>query len=126
MINSIKIERFKNITELEVPLAGLTVLIGANNSGKSTIQQAIQFAVAVAQTTKNQNARWQNDRCPTSMSSEDLIYTPLRDIEALAPNGRLKTDTKDAIEMTFNEGDINSVITIRKGKNKNISTAITG
>ncbi|MEH8172089.1 AAA family ATPase [Aeromonas veronii] len=57
MINSIKIERFKNIDELEIPLGGLTVLIGSNNAGKSTIQQGIQFSVSVAQTTKYQNIK---------------------------------------------------------------------
>lgn len=127
MISSIKIQRFKNINEIEIPLGGITVLIGSNNSGKSTIQQGIQFAVSVAQTTKYQDARWTNDdRCPTSISSDDLIYTPLRDVEALAPNGRLKVDLVDAIKITFNDENNNSHVTIRKGKNKNISTAITG
>lgn len=127
MITSIKLERFKNIDELEVPLEGLTVLIGSNNAGKSTIQQGIQFSVSVAQTTKYQNARWTNDgRCPTSISSEDLLYSPLRDIEALAPNGRLRVELDTAIKVTFNEGTNSSYVTIRKGKNKNISTAING
>lgn len=126
MISSIKIERFKNINELVVPLDGVTVLIGSNNAGKSTIQQGIQFAVSVSQTTKYQNARWTGDRCPTSISSEDLLYTPLRDVEALAPNGRLKVNLEDAIKVTFNEIEHSSYVTIRKGKNKNISTAITG
>ncbi|EHU9446793.1 AAA family ATPase [Vibrio vulnificus] len=127
MIKSIKIERFKNIHELEVPLEGVTVLIGSNNAGKSTIQQGIQFSVSVAQTTKYQNARWTAEgRCPTSISSEDLIYTPLRDVEALAPNGRLKVGIDDAIKVTFNTENESSYVTIRKGKNKNISTAISG
>ena len=126
MINSIKIERFKNINELEVPLKGITVLIGSNNAGKSTIQQGIQFAVSVSQTTRYQNARWIDDRCPTSISSEDLLYTPLKDVEALAPNGRLKTSLEEAIKVTFNGAEHSSYVTIRKGKNKNISTVITG
>ncbi len=126
VISSIKIERFKSIDELEVPLAGITVLIGSNNAGKSTIQQAIQFAVSVAQTTMYQNARWKRDRCPTSISGEDLIYTPLRDVEALAPMGKLKVDLNDAVKITFNDETSSSYITIRKGKNKNISTAING
>lgn len=127
VINSIKIERFKNIDELEIPLGGLTVLIGSNNAGKSTIQQGIQFSVSVAQTTKYQNARWsKDDKCPTSISSEDLIYTPLRDVEALAPHGRLKVDIESAIKVTFNESATSTDVTIRKGKNKNISTTITG
>ncbi|MFM5140883.1 AAA family ATPase [Aeromonas rivipollensis] len=91
MLKSIKIERFKNITEIEVPLGGINLLIGSNNAGKSSIQQAIQFSVSIAQSTAQQNARWEGERCPSSLSSESLIYSPLRDIEALAPSGRLQT-----------------------------------
>ena len=125
MLQSIKIERFKNIDEIEIPLSGINLLIGSNNAGKSSIQQAIQFSVSVAQTTAQQNARWSGDRCPTSLSSESLIYSPLRDIEALAPAGHLQTNIEHAIKVTFNDG-VSSNITIKKGKNKNITTAIEG
>ncbi len=125
MLDSIKIERFKNIDEIEIPLKGINLLIGSNNAGKSSIQQAIQFSVSIAQTAAQQNARWTNDRCPSSLSSESLIYSPLRDIEALAPAGKLQTALEHAIKVTFNDVT-SSVITIRKGRNKNITTAIEG
>ncbi len=125
MLTSIKIERFKNIDEIEIPLEGINLLIGANNAGKSSIQQAIQFSVSIAQTTAQQNARWTDDRCPTSLSSESLIYSPLRDIEALAPAGRLQTALEHAIKVTFN-GVNSSNVTIRKGKNRNITTVLEG
>jgi len=125
LLQSIKIERFKNITVIEIPLSGINLLIGSNNAGKSSIQQAIQFSVSIAQTTAQQNARWAGDRCPTSISSESLIYSPLRDIEALAPAGRLQTNIDHAIKVTFNE-DVSSNVTIRKGKNRNITTSVEG
>ncbi|BCV33695.1 ATP-dependent nuclease [Shewanella algae] len=125
MLQSIKIERFKNIDEIEVPLEGINLLIGSNNAGKSSIQQAIQFSVSIAQSTAQQNARWSGDRCPSSLSSESLIYSPLRDIEALAPSGHLQTALEHAIKVTFNDNS-SSTVTIRKGKNKNIATALEG
>jgi len=126
MLNSVKIERFKNITEIELPLGGINLLIGSNNAGKSSVQQAIQFAVSVAQSTNQQNARWEGDRCPSSLSSQNLIYSPLRDIEALAPQGRLQTSLEHAIKVTFVKEDESVYVTIRKGKNRNISTSIEG
>lgn len=51
MIEKITIERFKNIEKIEIPLDNITVLVGANNSGKSSILQSLQFAVSIAQTT---------------------------------------------------------------------------
>lgn len=125
MLTSIRIERFKNITDLELPLGGINVLIGSNNAGKSSIQQAIQFSVSVAQSTAQQNSRWSGDRCPSSLSSDLLIYSPLRDIEALAPGGYLQTKLEHAIKVTFNEASRCS-ITIRKGKNRNVATAVEG
>jgi hypothetical protein len=125
VLSSIKIERFKNIDEIEIPLGGINILIGANNAGKSSIQQAIQFSISIAQTAAQQNARWTGDRCPSSLSNESLIYSPLRDIEALAPSGRLQVAIEHAIKVTFN-GEFSSSISIRKGKNKNITIAIEG
>ncbi|QQZ44484.1 ATP-binding protein [Pseudomonas sp. SK3(2021)] len=125
LLNSIRIERFKNITDIEIPLGGINLLIGSNNAGKSSIQQAIQFSVSIAQTTAQQGARWSQDRCPSSLSSESLIYSPLRDVEALAPYGRLQTSLEHAIKVTFNELT-NSTVTIRKGRNRNITTSLEG
>lgn len=121
-----KIERFKNILEIDIDFKGINLLIGANNSGKSSILQAIQFAVSIAQSTSQQGARWnRHDRCPSSLSSETLIYSPLKDIDALARNGKLHTEEANCIKVTFSD-DASSTVTIRKGKNKNITTAIEG
>ena len=49
MIRTIHIENFKSIESLTVELGRLTVLIGANGSGKSNILEAIAFASAAAQ-----------------------------------------------------------------------------
>jgi AAA15 family ATPase/GTPase len=126
MLNSVKIERFKNLTEIEIPLGGINLLIGSNNAGKSSIQQAIQFAVSVAQSTKQQNARWEGERCPSSLSSQNLIYSPLRDIQALGPQGRLPSSKQPPIKITFFEKNESAYVAISKGKNRNISTAIQG
>ena len=48
MIRSVKIENFKSVRELELELGRVTVLIGANGSGKSNILEAIGMASAVA------------------------------------------------------------------------------
>jgi excinuclease UvrABC ATPase subunit len=52
MLQNIKIARFKSIKLFEFPLENLTVLVGANNSGKSSVLQAIHFAVAIAQSRR--------------------------------------------------------------------------
>jgi predicted ATP-dependent endonuclease of OLD family len=42
-LRNIKIERFKRIDSIDFDLDGVNILVGGNNSGKSTIIQAIHF-----------------------------------------------------------------------------------
>lgn len=128
MIEKINIKRFKNIENLEINSDRIHLLVGANNSGKSSILQAIQFAVSVAQTTSYELSRWNNDRLPTSITPAQLIYSPLKDVYSLAKGGRLTSDKNKSIELKFFEKDTgrNVEIIVRKGKNKNISTVIVG
>jgi len=41
MLNRLKLRNFKSARDLEIPLAGLTVLAGLNGSGKSTVLQVV-------------------------------------------------------------------------------------
>lgn len=128
MIEKVEISNFKNIAQIALPLERINVLIGANNSGKSSILQAIQFAVSVAQTTNFESSRWNrhSHRLPTSLTPDQLMYAPLRDVYSLARGGKLKTDIRAAISVEFFEKDTNNTtkVIIRKGKNKNIATEI--
>lgn len=128
MIKQIDIKRFKNIEHISLPLQNMNVLIGANNAGKSSILQAIQFAVSVAQTTTLEwSARWNksSNRLPISLTPSQLMYAPLRDVYSLAKGGNLKTEPQEAIEVSFTDtNDNETVVTIRKGKNKNIAVEI--
>ncbi|WP_233856630.1 AAA family ATPase [Cereibacter sphaeroides] len=46
LIHSVKIENFLKIdSEIEVPLSNLTVLVGENGSGKSSILKALHWSI---------------------------------------------------------------------------------
>jgi AAA15 family ATPase/GTPase len=49
MIRKVRVENFKSIPDLTLELGRVTVLIGANGSGKSNILEAIALASAAAQ-----------------------------------------------------------------------------
>jgi predicted ATPase len=129
MLSKVKINRFKNIEEITLNLDQINVLIGTNNSGKSSILQAIQFAVSVAQTSTFDNSRWlRAGRLPTSISPMQLVYSPLRDVYALALNRDLGEDINHAIKIEFEEtGTLNTAkIIVKKGRNKNIAIEMIG
>lgn len=125
MLTGVIIERFKNLEDVSLSLDRINVLVGTNNSGKSSILQGIAFAVSVAQTAKML-------RGVTTLSPEQLIYAPLRDVSTLALGGKLLQDESKAIKITFNrqlepEGEATSTnILVRRGKNKNLSVKIEG
>ena len=49
MIRKVRVENYKSISQLSLDLGRVTVLIGANGSGKSNILEAIALASAAAQ-----------------------------------------------------------------------------
>lgn len=122
----ITVERFKSVTRVELPIAPLTLLVGGNNSGKSSLLQAIQFAVSAAQTTSTQFAYWNENKLSTSVSPADLFYSPLRDVYALAPNGRLKENPNEAIRVSIQYNENECTVQVRKGRNKNIQIGLNG
>lgn len=70
-LESIKVEKFKRIDSIELPIADLNILVGSNGSGKSSVLQALHLASCLMR---------QVDRMrPTStamVSINDLDYLP--------------------------------------------------
>ncbi|MCF1715385.1 AAA family ATPase [Flavihumibacter sp. RY-1] len=131
MIEEIKIERFKNIESITIPLDKITVLVGANNSGKSSILQGVQVAVSIAQTTsfdEFKSVKWKNDRLSTSLTPNQIIYVPFRDVYSLGFGGTLSQDKAKSISVKLKEKGTNHFANfmLRKGRNKNLLTEIEG
>lgn len=141
MLEKLRIQRFKNINDISMELDKINVLVGANNSGKSSILQALQFAVSASQTTQLiDNVKWKdqkdskkdivcpNNRLTTSVATTQLVYSPLRDVNGLSPNGLLKRAINDGISIYLQEKYTNSSsqIYITSGHHRNISIQIIG
>lgn len=122
----IVIERFKNLEFVKLDVNGILLLVGGNNSGKSSVLQAIQFGASVAQASAIQGGVWSHGRLSTSIGQSDLVYSPIKDVLSLARNGRLRESEADAIKITYKEEDQEVQVTVRKGKNKNILLKLTG
>ncbi|MCW2120083.1 AAA family ATPase [Flavobacterium sp. 7A] len=131
MIKTITIERFKNIKKIKLDLENINILVGSNNAGKSSILQSIQFAVAIAQTTSLEEfgkTKWITNKLSTSLTANQIIYSPVRDIYALGYGGSLSQDKQKCISVKLEDADSNDIATflLRKGRNKNLLTEIEG
>lgn len=128
MLESVRIERFKSIDDTTIPLGRVTLLVGPNNSGKSSVLQAIQFGVSVVQSIiLDGTNQWRNgESLAGTLSADQLIYTPLRDVQTLARGGALRQSPESQICVSFNAGATMATIAVRRGKNRNISAVVTG
>ena len=72
-LQSVRIQRFKKISDAPFDLREINILVGANNAGKSSVIQALHFGIGVLQTIKlTQSPR----RGATSLNPTQLIYSP--------------------------------------------------
>lgn len=122
MVQSVEISNFKAIESASFQLGQFNVFVGSNNSGKSSVLQAIQFAVGTAQTARRM-ARYLDHKTITfSASAESFSYLPIKDVEALVHNRNL-TQTQGSL-IAFSDGVNRTEISIKRGKNRNISTTM--
>lgn len=124
-IQSLHVRRFKGISDAPFDVSSMSVLIGANNSGKSTLAQLIHFTIGILQAVTLAN-KWSNkDTTSTSLSPQELLYSPCSDLYALGHNGRLREEDENAIEIDINLSDGNLIkVIIKKGRNGNIRVTI--
>lgn len=123
----IHINKFKQLDEIKVELGNITLLIGGNNAGKSSVIQAIQFSISIAQATSLlKNAYWRDDKLSTPIGRDDLIYLPIKEVFYLAQNGKLQEGKDNGINITYVDNSDQTKISISKGRNKNIAIHIEG
>ena len=128
-IVSIVIRRFKRLEEIELALADVTLLIGANNAGKSSILQAIHFAVSIAQSARliGEGVAWQRDSFELSFNPAQLLYSPVSDVLSLATGGILQEPRQSQIEIELrDESGVRCTVGLRRGRNRNIAVSIVG
>lgn len=123
---TIHIQRFKNINDAPFDLHNINVIVGANNSGKSSILQAIHFAIGTIQSL-NLEGRLSGQGARTStVNPAQLIYVPSEDVHALGSGGRLWELQEYAvqIELGLETGETLKV-SMRKGRNRNILITVS-
>ncbi|MBX3609170.1 MAG: AAA family ATPase [Hydrogenophaga sp.] len=128
-IAKVTLKRFKQLKEFDLDLTDTTVLIGANNSGKSSALQALHFAVSVAQTAKlvGEGVKWGADKFELSFNPSQLLYSPVADVLSLAHGGQLYESAIGQIEVDVVMSDGNACrIAVRRGRNRNIAVSLAG
>ncbi|WP_256924058.1 ATP-dependent endonuclease [Sphingomonas sp. IBVSS2] len=102
-LESIRIEKFKRIDTIDLPLADLNILVGSNGSGKSSILQALHLASCLMR---------QADRIRAASTAmvrvADLDYLPSDEYWRLghgAPWGNRSDSPSSKVFFVFRDGD---------------------
>lgn len=121
-LESIKIEKFKRIDAIDLPLSDLNILVGSNGSGKSSILQALHLASCLMR---------QAERIRTGSTSmvriADLDYLPSDEYWRLghgAPWGNRSDSPSSKVFFTFRdegEAEIAAHLEMRSARNAGIS-----
>lgn len=99
-IDKIRVKNFKRVSDLTLRLGDLTYLVGGNNSGKSSVLQAIHMAVSCAQ----RSAELQQAVIAESM----LRYCPTGEFQRLGNSGpyeNRKEGSRGVIDLFGKTGD---------------------
>lgn len=121
-LESITVSRFKAVKEATIPLDSVTILVGPNGCGKSSVLQAIHWAARAASYVLPKNQK-------EMISFERLDYVPSSEPLTTLHNGELKSDSgSDSVEVVFShrpsgEESSQATVRIRAARNRGGITA---
>lgn len=94
-LESITVRGFKAVKEAVIPLENVTILVGPNGCGKSSVLQAIHWAARAASYVLPKNTK-------EMISFERLDYVPSSEPLTTLHRGELRSDsTSQAVEVVF-------------------------
>ena len=123
LISAVNINNFKRIKQVEMTLAPLTVLIGGNNSGKSSLLQGVHLAITTLQSARS--AGVSSTKPVSTLGFDQLLFKPANDPMKLHYRTDMSQRSGPDFYFTYaadQAADPNSFkISMRRGKNANIS-----
>lgn len=121
-LESITVTGFKAVKEATIPLDSVTILVGPNGCGKSSVLQAIHWAARAASYVLPKNTK-------EMISFERLDYVPSSEPLTTLHKGELKSDSGSSpVEVVFThrpagEEIIQATVRIRAARNRGGITA---
>lgn len=113
-LKKITVSNFKRLSAVELDLADINIVVGGNNSGKSSLLQGIHFAVTAAVTAREQDEK--------TFSTDLLTYVPAADFVTLRHGQPYQNSTEQPFSgvVFFADVDGETVsykVSIRRGRN---------
>lgn len=120
-LTSIGIRDFKRIKSVDFELEDVSLLIGGNNSGKSSVLQAIHFAVSCFRAAKTFGKTPSHPA--TTLSVNQFSYRPSNDLMRLRHSLPMTQSSGPSVRFGYKDdsgADKESWIRLYRGKNANV------
>lgn len=121
-ITKLRLEQFKKVRDVTLELAPINILVGGNNSGKSSVLEGIHFSVVAAEAARVADTK--------TFTQDSLLFCPTKDFVDLRHGGPyknqsnfgfLKVDAEDSGEQ------LHARVKIYRGRNEgNVGCDATG
>ncbi|QKC94041.1 ATP-dependent nuclease [Mesorhizobium sp. NZP2298] len=122
-VKRVHIQNFKAVVDVNIELTDVTLLVGSNNSGKSSTLQAIHFACRAFFQASEANKQ-------STISLRELEYVPSEDYRELAHNdvwGNRQNAPESAVSFTLvddsqeNSPEYNASLSLKSARNEGIA-----
>lgn len=121
-LKAIKVETFKKTKSVEVVTPALSIVIGGNNAGKSSLLQGIHFAITVLQSAKLSRDA---GKSASTLGFDQFVYKPSGDLVRLGHGTPITSKVGPDFTFTYTDAGSDELkdftIKLRRGKNANIS-----
>ncbi|WP_159591560.1 ATP-dependent nuclease [Chelativorans xinjiangense] len=124
-IQNFRIRRFKCIEDASIDLRNINIIVGSNNSGKSSIIQALHFGISILQSIKLAEKWTRKEPLIATLGPDEIIYSPALDPYTLGQGGKLVEGINRSIlfDFTLEDGRAFS-LEVAKGKNNNVQARL--
>lgn len=113
-IKRITLERFRKIKRAEINLCPINVLVGGNNSGKSSVLQGIHFSLVAATAARRLGKQ--------TFTQDNLLFCPTRNFVTLRNGGEYQNQSNFGYlriaAKTEDEEDVSYVIRVYRARNE--------
>jgi AAA15 family ATPase/GTPase len=117
LITNCELTNFKNYAYKKIELAHFSLIVGQNNSGKSTILHAILLAHEIIKQALHKKNKL--ELVNTTLTFDDLKIIPLSNVDAIWKDNKFTQSNEAKIKLYFGEEYIECAL--RKGKNGNVA-----
>ncbi len=121
-ISRIRLEYFKRVSDVSIDLSPINILVGGNNSGKSSVLEGLHFFVVAAIAARLANTK--------TFTQDSLLFCPTKKFVDLRHGGPYKNQSNFGYLRVYaadGDDDLDCIIKIYRGRNEgNVGCDVTG